>query len=415
MIDIKLFINDVEALETHLRNRGYKSVENAKIAVDAYKQYVSSLQKLETLKAEKNAAQKEIGNKIRGGMNPNEAKKEVESFNEKISNLQMQTDELFNTYYNTTVYFPNVNLSDVPVGSSEDDNILVYEKFEEYKKNFDFEPKTHYDLTELIDSKRAVKLSGTRFTLYKGEVARLERAIVNFMLDLHRDAGFMEVVVPTIVKTEILEGTGHLPKFANDLYKIENEDKWLIPTAEVPLTNLYSNEILKESDLPIRLSALSNSYRSESDSGGKDVKGVIRLHEFRKVEMVALANPKNSENELEFLTNQAEEILRQLEIPYRKLLLCTQEVSGAGAKTYDLEVFMPGLNTWKEISSISLCTDYQSRNAKIRFEDNGVNKLVHTLNGSGLAVDRTLAAVLENYQNEDGTFNIPKVLQKYYV
>lgn len=415
MIDIKKFVNDISGLRRHLQNRGYTNLEVADETIDTYKLYLNNLKILEDLKAKKNKEQKEIGNKIRQGVAPQTAKLEIEILNKEISKNEKITQELYDKYYNLVIYFPNVNSSDVPVGFSENENVIITNYYEKYKKTFNFTPKTHYELTTNIDSKRAVKLAGTRFTLYKGDIARLERAIVNFMLDLHKEAGFEEVVVPTIVKTDILTNTGHLPKFAEGLYKIENEDKWLIPTAEVPLTNLYSGEILKQEDLPIRLSALSNSYRSESDSGGKDIKGIIRLHEFRKVEMVSIADPEKSVEEHEFMTNQAEQILKLLEIPYRKLLLCTQEVSGAGAKTYDLEVFMPGLNTWKEISSISLCTDYQSRNAKIRFIKGTEKKLVHTLNGSGLAVDRTLAAVLENYQNEDSTFTIPNVLKKYYV
>lgn len=415
MIDIKQFVNNVEGLENHLRNRGYEDLSIAKLAVNNYTNYLENLKQLEELKATKNKEQKEIGIKIRQGMSPEEAKKGIDQINDQIIEVEKQTQKFYDDYYNTVIYFPNINSSDVPYGEGEEDNIEVANYFDNYKKTFDFEPKPHYEMTNLIDSQRAVKLSGSRFTLYKGEVAKLERAIVNFMLDLHQESGFEEVVVPTMVKTDILVNTGHLPKFAEGLYKIENEDKWLIPTAEVPLTNLYAGEIIDKDALPIRLSALSNSYRSESDSGGKDVKGVIRLHEFRKVEMVSIANPQNSVEEHEFMTNQAEEILRRLEIPYRKLLLCTQEVSGAGAKTYDLEVFMPGLDTWKEISSISLCTDYQSRNAQIRYKDGNEKVLVHTLNGSGLAVDRTLAAVLENYQNEDGTFEVPNALKKYYV
>ena len=413
MIDIKKFLDSEEVLVEHLEKRGYKEPNDAIVVLRKLKKYLNKLEEMETLNSEKNKVSKEIGKKAREKQDISELKEKVVFLNERAKKLSEEVKLLQDQYMEKLVLFPNVLLDDVPVGYSEEENVVIKQNGD--IKDFKYPLKPHYDiLNSGIDTKRAVKLSGSRFAMYRDKTATLERAISNFMLDKHISNGFEEIVVPTIVKSEVLHGTGHLPKFKEDLYKIENEDKWLIPTAEVPLTNIFSNEVIDAEELPYRFTAKSSSYRSESDSGGKDIKGVIRLHEFRKVEMVSLTSQEEGEQELERLTEFAESILEDLKLPYRRILLCSKEASTASAKTYDLEVWMPGLNKWKEISSISLCTDYQSRNSNIKYKKDGTKKLVYTLNGSGLAVDRCLAAVLENYQTEKG-YEVPDVLKKYII
>jgi seryl-tRNA synthetase len=277
---------------------------------------------------------------------------------------------------------------------------------------------SHYEIGEklgILDFERGAKLSGSRFTVMFKEAARLERALINFMLDVHtKQHGYTEVWTPALVKPEILFGTGQLPKFKDDLYKIEDEDLYLIPTAEVTLTNLHADEILNEEDLPKYYTAYTPCFRKEAGSHGKDVKGILRQHQFDKVELVKIVKPEDSYNELEKLVNEAEKILQLLEIPYRVVLLCTGDMGFSTAKTYDIEVWLPSQNRYREISSCSNTEDFQARRAKIRYKDkDGKNHYVHTLNGSGLAVGRTLIAIMENYQKPDGTFEIPKVLKDY--
>lgn len=418
MIDIKPFIDNPEELKKLMEFRGYNKTQDIDLIIEEYKKYIQLLDKIEKMNESKNKVSKEIGKLMREGkvQEANQIKEEVAKISEESASIDKEVKELYVSWNEKVSFLPNILDESVPYGEDEDDNQEIKNKFNDYNKTFSFKPKPHYELENIgLESTRAVKLAGTRFIVYKNDLAKLQRAVVNYMLDTHQKSNFMEVVIPTIVKTEILEGSGHLPKFKNDLYKIENEDKWLVPTAEVPLVNLFNNEILNKDQFPIRLSAHSNSYRAESDSSGKDIKGLIRLHEFRKVEMVSIVSHETSKDELEFLVNQAESILEGLEIPYRRVLCCSKEVSGASVKTYDLEVWMPGINAWKEISSVSLCSDYQARSARIRYKDeNKKTQLVHTLNGSGLAVDRTVAAIVENYQNEDGTFEIPEVLKPYY-
>ncbi len=305
----------------------------------------------------------------------------------------------------------------VPVGNDENDNPEMRKW--STPRQFDFPIQAHWDLGEsldILDFERATKESGARFTIYKGFGARMERALINFMLDLHCDKqGYTEMMTPYMVTTDTLTGTGQLPKFAEDMYKVEGQDYFLIPTAEVTLTNYHSGEILKEEDLPKYYTAFTACFRSEAGSAGRDTRGLIRQHQFNKVEMVKIAHPDHSWDELEKLTDNAEEVLRLLELPHRVITLCTGDIGFGSAKTYDVEVWMPAQNTYREISSCSNMTDFQARRANIRFRRNGKGKpeFVHTLNGSGLAVGRTVAAILENYQEEDGSVRIPKVLQPY--
>jgi seryl-tRNA synthetase len=310
---------------------------------------------------------------------------------------------------------PNLPHPSVPIGKDENDNVEIRRWGEPPK--FDFEPKPHWELGEklgILDFERGTKLSGSRFVVKRGLGAKLVRALVNFMLDLHGERGYVEMYVPHLVKPEILIGTGQLPKFEEDLFKCERDNLYLIPTAEVPLTNLHREEILREEDLPLYYTAYTPCYRREAGSYGRDVKGLIRLHQFDKVELVKITKSEDSYGELEKLVNDAERVLQELELPYRVVELCTGDLGFSAAKTYDLEVWLPSYNRYREISSCSNCEDFQARRMKLRYKTKeGKNVLCHTLNGSGLAVGRTLAAILENYQQEDGSVVIPKALRPY--
>src|ERR1700677_832168 len=312
---------------------------------------------------------------------------------------------------------PNLTQESVPLGKSEADNVEVLRWGQQ--PAFDFAPKPHWELGEslgILDLARAAKISGARFAVYWGSGARLERALASFMLDIHtREHGYLEVLPPFLVNSDSLFGTGQLPKFTADLFKCEGSDHWLIPTAEVPVTNLYRDEVLEEAQLPVSLVAYTPCFRSEAGSYGKDVRGIIRQHQFQKVELVKFARPDQSNEEHERLTSHAEEILRRLELPYRKVLLCTGDTGAASSKTYDIEVWLPGQGLYREISSCSNFEAYQARRANIRYKPQGKNKtaLVPPLNGSGLAIGRTWLAILENYQQADGSVLIPKVRRKY--
>jgi len=310
---------------------------------------------------------------------------------------------------------PNLPHESVPVGEGEEDNVEVRRWGE--PKELGFKPRPHWELGEMLgilDFERGSRLAGSRFTVIKGIGARLERALINFMLDTHARRGYREVIPPHLVRPDILEGTGQLPKFEEDLYMCERDGLYLIPTAEVPLTNLFKGEILSEEDLPIYLTAYTPCYRREAGSHGKDIRGIIRQHQFNKVELVKIVHPAKSYEELESLTADAEYILRLLELPYRVVELCTGDLGFSASKTYDIEVWFPSQNRYREVSSCSNCEDFQARRMNTRFRDaKGKKRFVHTLNGSGLAVGRTLAAILENYQRKDGSVDIPKVLRDY--
>jgi len=329
--------------------------------------------------------------------------------------LEAQLSKVEEQLKSVMLSIPNIPHQSVPVGKDETENVEV--RSWGVRRDFEFEPKAHYEIGEalgILDFERGASLSGSRFTVMWGWGAKLERSLINFMLDFHTSRGYKEVWVPHLVKPEILEGTGQLPKFEEDLYFCERDGLYLIPTAEVPLTNLFRDTILEEKDLPIYLTAYTPCYRREAGAYGKDIRGIIRQHQFDKVELVKIVHPDTSDQELERLTADAEEILKLLGLPYRVVALCTGDLGFASAKTYDIEVWFPSQSKYREISSCSNCTDFQARRMNTRFKDSQGRKMfVHTLNGSGLAVGRTLAAILENYQQKDGSVVVPEVLRDY--
>jgi seryl-tRNA synthetase len=334
---------------------------------------------------------------------------------DRAGELGKVVDEVDVQFREMLAGIPNIPHESVPAGKSADDNVEV-RAFGEPRK-FDFEPQAHWDLGPalgILDFDRAAKITGARFAIYMGLGAKLERALINFMLDTHSNHhGYTEVLPPFVVNSASLYGTGQLPKFAGDLFKLENTDYWLIPTAEVPVTNLYRDETLDPDQLPVKFCAFSSCFRSEAGSYGRDVRGIIRQHQFQKVELVKFARPEQSYEELDKLTDDAEDILRRLGLPFRTMLLCTGDMGFSSAKTYDIEVWLPGQNGFKEISSCSNFEAFQARRANIRFRGGKKAELVHTLNGSGLAVGRTWVAIVENYQQKDGSVVIPEALRPY--
>ncbi|MBX0312857.1 MAG: serine--tRNA ligase, partial [Sulfurihydrogenibium sp.] len=416
MIDIKLIRENPDFVKERLKTRdeSYLKLIDRLLEIDEERRKI--IKEVESLRAERNEKSKLFPILKKEGKDTTEIQQRVKQIGEIIKNLEDKLQEIENEFNNILYYIPNLPAPDVPVGKDENDNVEI-RRWGEPRK-FNFEPLSHYEIGEklgILDFERGAKLSGSRFTVMFKEAARLERALINFMLDVHtKQHGYTEVWTPALVKPEILFGTGQLPKFKDDLYKIEDEDLYLIPTAEVTLTNLHADEILSEEDLPKYYTAYTPCFRKEAGSHGKDVKGILRQHQFDKVELVKIVKPEDSYNELEKLVNEAEKILQLLEIPYRVVLLCTGDMGFSAAKTYDIEVWIPSQNRYREISSCSNTEDFQARRAKIRYKDkDGKNHYVHTLNGSGLAVGRTLIAIMENYQKPDGTFEIPKVLKDY--
>jgi seryl-tRNA synthetase len=416
MIDIKLIRENPDFVKERLKTRdeSYLKLIDRLLEIDEERRKI--IKEIESLRAERNEKSKLFPTLKKEGKDTTEIQQRVKQIGEIIKNLEDKLQEIENEFNNILYYIPNLPAPDVPVGKDENDNVEIRRWGEQRK--FNFEPLSHYEIGEklgILDFERGAKLSGSRFTVMFKEAARLERALINFMLDVHtKQHGYTEVWTPALVKPEILFGTGQLPKFKDDLYKIEDEDLYLIPTAEVTLTNLHADEILSEEDLPKYYTAYTPCFRKEAGSHGKDVKGILRQHQFDKVELVKIVKPEDSYNELEKLVNEAERILQLLEIPYRVVLLCTGDMGFSAAKTYDIEVWIPSQNRYREISSCSNTEDFQARRAKIRYKDkDGKNRYVHTLNGSGLAVGRTLIAIMENYQKPDGTFEIPKVLKDY--
>ena len=416
MIDIKLLRENPDFVKERLKTRdeSYLKLIDRLLEIDEERRKI--IKEIESLRAERNEKSKLFPILKKEGKDTTEIQQRVKQIGEIIKNLEDKLQEIENEFNNILYYIPNLPAPDVPIGKDENDNVEI-RRWGKPRK-FDFEPLSHYEIGErlgILDFERGAKLSGSRFTVMFKEAARLERALINFMLDVHiKQHGYTEVWTPALVKPEILFGTGQLPKFKDDLYKIEDEDLYLIPTAEVTLTNLHADEILNEEDLPKYYTAYTPCFRKEAGSHGKDVKGILRQHQFDKVELVKIVKPEDSYNELEKLVNEAEKILQLLEIPYRVVLLCTGDMGFSAAKTYDIEVWIPSQNRYREISSCSNTEDFQARRAKIRYKDkDGKNHYVHTLNGSGLAVGRTLIAIMENYQKPDGTFEIPKVLKDY--
>ena len=418
MLDIKLIRTKPDYVKERLATRDKVYAKMIDELLDIDEERRSIIKEVEQIKAEKNKLSKEIGQLFREGKKEEaeKAKEEVHAKNKKIEQLEKELKEIESRFNRLLLSIPNIPHPTVPVGEDEEDNVEV-RRWGEPRK-FDFEPVPHWEIGEklgILDFERGAKLSGSRFTVMYDKAARLERALINFMLDLHtKEHGYTEVWSPVLVKPEILTGTGQLPKFEEDLYKICDEDLYLLPTAEVSLTNLHANEILKEEDLPKYYTAYTPCFRREAGSHGKDVRGILRQHQFDKVELVKIVKPENSYLELEKLVNEAEKVLQLLELPYRVVELCTGDLGFSAAKTYDIEVWIPSQNRYREISSCSNTEDFQARRAKIRYKDKkGKNQFVHTLNGSGLAVGRTLLAIMENYQTKDGDFEIPEVLKKY--
>nr|UKS69074.1 serine--tRNA ligase [Lactococcus garvieae] len=415
MLDIKKIRADFDGVAAKLETRGVKKEtlqELHELDVRRRELIVQS----ENLKKERNAVSDEIALIKREKGDASEkitAMKQV-SADIKVIDAELADIEEKLTTYTTTL--PNLPHDDVPVGADEDDNVEI--RRHGHAPEFSFEPKPHWDLGEslgILDWERGGKVTGSRFLFYKGAGARLERALYNFMLDEHAKEGYTEMITPYMVNQESMFGTGQYPKFKEDTFEV-NDDRGfvLIPTAEVPLTNYYRGEILDNAELPVYFTAMSPSFRSEAGSAGRDTRGLIRLHQFHKVEMVKFARPEESYDELEKMVVNAENILQKLGLAYRVIALSTGDMGFSAAKTYDLEVWIPAQNTYREISSCSNCEDFQARRAQIRYRDeDGKVNLLHTLNGSGLAVGRTVAAILENYQNEDGSVTVPEVLRPY--
>ena len=416
MLDIKYILANKDEYSEILKNRHHDFDLNILVGLDERRRKI--IGETEDLKAKRNEGSRKIGNaKNNPDIDVNALKAEIKSMGDKIKSLDSELAEIETELHTHLMTLPNKLSDTTPIGNDENDNPVV-RKWGEPKK-FDFEPKHHWDLAEalkIMDFEKGVMLAQSRFTVLQGLGARMERALTNFMLDLHtKKHGYLEVEPPFMVSSAILEGTGQLPKFAEDLYKLQNDDLWLIPTAEVPLTNLNRESILEEKDLPLYYTAYTPCFRREAGSAGRDVRGLMRQHQFDKVEMVKICTPETSYDELEKLTNNAEEVLQILELPYRVVNLCSGDIGFGSCKTYDLEVWLPSQNKYREISSCSNCEDFQARRMNLRFRpsDGGKIKFAHTLNGSGIAVGRTLIAVMENYQNEDGSITIPKALVPY--
>jgi seryl-tRNA synthetase len=415
MLDIKFLRQNVDLVRRKMLERGQEIDLDTFTGLDATRRDI--LQEVETLRNERNQASREIGEKKKHKEDASsiiavmaEVSARIRELEESLKKAEEDIDAMIMT-------IPNIPHESVACGTSSEDNPVVREWGR--KPCFDFAPRQHWDIGEslnILDFARGAKITGARFTLYRGAGAMLERALINFMLDLHTsEHGYTEVLTPFMVNKESMTGTGQLPKFADDLFKIDKLDYYLIPTAEVPVTNIHRDEILNEKDLPVYYVAYSPCFRSEAGSYGKDTRGLIRQHQFNKVELVKFTTPETSYDELEKLTGNAEEILKRLNIHFRTISLCTGDIGFSSAKTYDVEVWLPGQDAYREISSCSNFENFQARRASIRFrrESTGRVEFVHTLNGSGLAAGRTLVAVLENYQQADGSVVVPEVLRPY--
>lgn len=415
MLDIKRIREEREAVEKGLSGRsGSFSVDTA-LKLDDERRAL--LKEVESKKAERNQVSKEIPQRKKAGEDVTATIAQMRELGDEISAADEKIRAIEEKLRMELLSIPNVPHESVPFGKDDSDNVEM-RKFSS-PRDFDFEPKPHWDLgtdLHLLDFDRGAKLSGARFTIMTGRGARLERSIYNFMLDLHTiDQDYLEIEPPYLVNRASMTGTGQLPKFEEDMYHCNEDDLFLIPTAEVPVTNIYRDEILDEKDLPRYMTAFTPCFRREAGSAGRDTRGIIRQHQFDKVELVKFVKPEGSYDELEKLTNDAEEVLKRLEIPYRVVTLSSGDLGFSSAKTYDIEVWMPSYQRYVEISSCSNFEDYQARRANIRFRDaQGNVRYVHTLNGSGLAVGRTWAAVVENYQNADGSITIPDALRPYF-
>ena len=423
MLDIKLVRINPDKVKAAMktRNKDMDSVVDEVLAIDEKRRELST--KADAMKNEQNIASKQIPQIKKEGGDIGEIMAKMNTLKEQIKEIDAELNELEATQKKLMLEFPNVPHNSVPIGKDDSENVEI-RKFGE-PKDFGFEPKAHWDLGKnlnILDPETAAKVTGARFHFYKNAGARLERSIVSFFLDTHTEYGYEEILPPYMVNRASMTGTGQLPKFEEDAFKIANrmtndetDDYFLIPTAEVPVTNMHRDEILDGTKLPIKYAAYSACFRAEAGSAGRDTRGLIRQHQFNKVELVKFANPENSYDELEKLTNDAERVLQLLGLPYRVVCLSTGDLGFSSAKTYDIEVWMPSYGRYVEISSCSNFEDFQARRASIRYKNGPKDKaqLVHTLNGSGVAVGRTVAAILENYQNADGTVTVPEVLRKY--
>jgi len=415
MLDAKMIRANPGAVEAALQTRNLPGALNNFLALDEQRR--SLLGRVEEIKSFRNQASQEVGRLKKQGKSAEDLMEKVRQVGQEIKDLDEQLKMVESDIERILLNIPNIPHKSVPVGEDETRNQEMRRWGE--PRIFDFEPLAHWDIgpnLDILDFERAAKLSGARFTVYKGWGARLERAVINFFLDTHTGLhGYKEIFPPFMVTADCMRGTGQLPKFAEDMFKVEGRDMYMVPTAEVPLTNLYREEILEARDLPLYMTAYTACFRAEAGSHGRDTRGIIRQHQFNKVELVKIVAADNSYEELELLTHDAEQVLQLLGLPYRVMLLSTGDMGFSAAKTYDLEVWMPSYNEYKEISSCSNCEDFQARRANIRYRPANKEKIryAHTLNGSGVAVGRTVAAILENYQQADGTVMVPEALRPY--
>lgn len=414
MLDLKFVRTNPEIVKEALKKR------NSNVSLDEFLKQEEERRKLlfdvESLKAKRNSVSEEVGRRKKNGEDAEQLILEMREVGQEIKNFEENLSEIEKSMEAVLYEIPNIPHESVPVGTDENDNVQV--RSWGTPRAFDFEPLAHYEIGEkldILDFARAGKVTGARFTFYKGLGAKLERALISFMLDRHTEKGYVEVLPPYMVHRNSMIGTGQLPKFEEDAFKVAGTDYFLIPTAEVPVTNMYREEIIEGEQLPIHHCAYSACFRAEAGSAGRDTRGLIRQHQFNKVELVKFALPENSYEELESLTRDAESILQELELPYRVMALSTGDIGFSSAKTYDLEVWLPSFNTYREISSCSNFEDFQARRANIRFRraPKAKPEFLHTLNGSGLAIGRTVSAILENYQEADGRVRVPKALQTY--
>ncbi len=414
MINLKLIETNFDEFNAKLQAKKCDS-DLLKSLLDSYNDLKSKKQVLEGLQATQNAKSKELGIIARNGGDVSALKAELEQNKAAMQEIANSVATAEERLENIASRVPNIIDDDVPLGASEDENVEI-KRVLEVPTELSFTPKEHFELGEnlgWLDFKTGAKIAGSRFTVLRGEGAKLARALVSFMIDFNTSRGFELVNVPFLVNANTLYGTGQLPKFEDDLYKT-NDGFYLIPTSEVPVTNLYADEIIAKNELPIKMTCYSSCFRQEAGSAGKDTRGMIRQHQFEKVELVAITSEADSDKMLDFMASTASDMLKELGLPHRWMLLCSGDLGFSAAKTIDLEVWLPGQNRFREISSVSNCRDFQARRAKIRYKDeSGKNRLAHTLNGSSLAVGRTLIAIMENYQNGDGSINIPDALKKY--
>ncbi len=417
MLDLIRITENPDELKNMLIKRCFANLEVVDKILEVQARKKSIQTEAESLRSERNRVSKEIGMKKSKGEDISAASESMKIVGDKIKALEEKLELEETSLQDLNHSLPNFLDDEVPTGKSEEDNVELYKVGERPK--FDFQPKTHFEIGEalkIFDFERGVKLSGARAYTYFGLAAKLERALMNFMLDVHStEHGYSEVWVPQVVNDESMFTTGQYPKFKDEYYRMERDSLNLIPTAEVPLTNLYRDEILSEENLPICVTAHTSCFRREAGSYGRDTRGLVRVHQFQKVELVKFCKPEDSEAEHKKMLSDAENILKLLGLHYRVLLLCSKDTSSSSSKTFDIEVWMPGLNRYMEISSVSNFKDFQARRGKIRYKSKaGKNTLVHTVNGSGLAIGRTLAAIVENYQSEDGNFHVPQILGKYF-